>query len=86
MPLGDIDLLRRLGAEAVGAWQHHAERFHLAFGRDNGAAGDAAAVVDVGLGFDFNILEAHFLPRLRFAAIRMRSAFSLMKPSASFWL
>src|SRR3989344_4776721 len=83
--LGNIHVLRRLGRKTVAAGQHHAQRLHLARRRNNRAAGDLAIVINVGLLFDVDVLEAHFFLFL-LAAMRKRSAFSLMKPSASFWL
>src|SRR3989338_543645 len=81
--LGHVHALRRLGGKTVAAGQHYAQCLHLASRRDDRAAGDPAVVIDVGLLFDFDVLEAHFFLFL-LAAMRKRSAFSLIKPSASF--
>src|SRR3989344_700522 len=83
--LGDIHALRRLRRKTVAAGQHHAQCLHLARRRNNRTAGDLAVVINVGFLFDFDVLKAHFFLFL-LAAIRRRSAFSLIKPSASFWL
>src|SRR5512142_767259 len=79
---------RRAGVEGERGRQDHADRFLAAVGELHGVRNALAVEIDVGLLVDCDMVElghAYFLRASSLAAIRMRSALSLMKPPASFW-
>src|SRR5512139_1354057 len=77
------------GVEGERGRQDHADRFLGAVGQRNAVRNALAVEVDVGLGNNRYIVELghlyFFLLASSLAAMRMRSALSLMKPPASFW-
>src|SRR5512139_1896989 len=81
--------LGRAGVEGERGRQDHADRFLGAVGQRDAVRHALAVEIDVGLGNHRYIVELghlyFFLLASSLAAMRMRSALSLMKPPASFW-
>src|SRR5574340_213297 len=79
---------RRTGIEGERGRQDHADRLLGAVGQRDAVRHALAVEIDVGLGNNRYIVKLghfyFFLLASSLAAIRMRSALSLMKPPASF--
>src|SRR5216684_190462 len=58
-PQQNIYRFGRAGFKTIGAGQHNAQRFLFASLRDDSAAGDLAAVIDIGLLLNFHVIKTH---------------------------